>query len=110
MACIEAAKVIPDEGEIQHEAPEILRHDSDLIEEVKQSDSAHSSRKPSYDNIVKRHSPITEAVLLKGTSLKKDKKDSTEKFLSKINQLHLNEKGITHIVKIYSQGFKCILG
>jgi len=94
LACVEAAAIIKDEEDVLNESGDMIRPDSDLIEEVKRDRSASSA---SVEGVEKRYYPMTENIMLKGTSLKKDRKETSEKFFSRVIQLYLNEKGLTHI-------------
>ena len=87
-----------DEEEVLNQSAETLKQESDLIEEVKHGGRERSESRGSTHEILKNHQPITEAVLVKGTSAKREKKETVEKFLARLNQLYLNEKGITQIV------------
>lgn len=98
LACIEAASVIKDQEEVLSESSENLRPEPDLIEEVKSGNRSRSDSRVSTEGF-KRYYPITENILMKGTSLKKDRKESNEKFFGRVIQMYLNEKGITHIVR-----------
>lgn len=89
-----------DEEDVLNQSAEILKQDTDLIEEVKHGGRERSESRGSTQEILKNPQPITEAVLMKGTSLKREKKESVEKFLGRLNQLYLNEKSITQIVSL----------
>lgn len=101
LTCVEAAREMKDEEEILNESAENLKIEGDLIEEIRHGEYEPAERKLSQEVLARKQFTITENMLLKGTTLKKDKKESNEKFLSKVIQLHLNEKGISHIVWIY---------
>jgi len=100
LACIEAASVIKDQEEVLSESSENLRPEPDLIEEVKSGNRSRSDSRVSTEGF-KKYYPITENILMKGTSLKKDRKESNEKFFSRVIQMYLNEKGITHIDSLH---------
>lgn len=101
LTCVEAAREMKDEEEVLNESAENLKIEGDLIEEIRHGEFEPAERKLSQEVLAKKQLTITESMLLKGTTLKKDKKETNEKFLSKVIQLHLNEKGISHIDNLH---------